>query len=422
MKHFISHGRSLFLVILMRKDTLGWQNIFLDGRLNRRRCAIKSLLATEEYQETMAEQRMRLFWENHPFQIAESVVHQVLTLGGTSSFSRLLQPINHDDYDNDEIFSRFYAGKLVVAREPFPDFNKKFKRQSFRLDLAYAGQYFCGWQRQPNNADLPSVQAVVEDAITAAGYFCLNDGHRPDIRVSGRTDAGVHAVGQVARLRLRGNGSAASLTARDILKSLEAAAKLSSYTWRCLSVSAASDAFHPTFDSKSRSYVYLIDADPLSGLYRSVVYPDPATTPFNEDMADDGQLQRVVERLNCMLQALEGKELDFFAFSYGKVKTETTRCHIQHARARLLGETESSRRVLSIELTGDRFLRRMVRILVATVLQLEVTGVANENAITSQQAAQFDDQLVNICYAQDRQRTSKAAPPGGLIFVHATLH
>jgi tRNA U38,U39,U40 pseudouridine synthase TruA len=78
--------------------------------------------------------------------------------------------------------------------------------------------------------------------------------------------------------------------------------------------------------------------------------------------------------------------------------------------------TTESTRVMSIELTGGNFLRRMVCILVATALQLAVSGTAvgvNQHA--------NDCQLIEVCAAQDRQRTAKAAPPGGLIFVGATF-
>jgi tRNA U38,U39,U40 pseudouridine synthase TruA len=81
-------------------------------------------------------------------------------------------------------------------------------------------------------------------------------------------------------------------------------------------------------------------------------------------------------------------------------------------------ETASTQQVLSIEVTGDRFLRRMVRILVATALQLAVTVTAGEvDDLTRFNA----HQLIELCASRNRERTTKPAPPGGLIFAGAFL-
>lgn len=421
----------LLLLSIQSREALGWL-VPCDGSIKpaHGRVIVLSVPVhaseSEVYQETAAEHRIRLFWEGHPFQAAERVVHRVVTVGGTSSSSRLIQNTISDS-NNEEVFTRFFAGDRAKSEDYFTqhwtDRGGNTKKQSFRLDLAYAGQYFCGWQRQPNNLDLPSVQAAVEHAVAEA--FCgADDGPPPNVRVSGRTDAGVHAVGQVARVRIRRKGDKI-VTSNELLEALEVAAKATNYTWRCLSVTATSDSFHPTFDSKARSYVYLIDADALSELCRSFVHRDDCI-PFSSDDSADSclQLQLLVERMNALLISLEGKELDFFGFSYGKGKTQSTLCRLQHARARLWEETDSSSsRVFAIELTGDRFLRRMVRILVATVLHLALTSLDDDNTLTGNVTNTLfnDRKLMEICAAQDRQRTAKAAPPGGLIFVGATL-
>lgn len=73
--------------------------------------------------------------------------------------------------------------------------------------------------------------------------------------------------------------------------------------------------------------------------------------------------------LYATLIAIQGRELDYLAFSFGKVKTENTLCTLTTARARIV-ETDSQRAV-GIELVGDRFLRRMVRILVGKAISLQ---------------------------------------------------
>jgi tRNA U38,U39,U40 pseudouridine synthase TruA len=140
----------------------------------------------------------------------------------------------------------------------------------------------------------------------------------------------------------------------------------------------------------------------------------------------------LVNCLNDLLQPLQGRALDYVGMSYGKVKTETTVCTLHHARAVHLVETSttsrrhndndngsSSNTAIAIELTGDRFLRRMVRILVATAMVLAVddgASVASDNSDDDNRG-----RLLQLVQAQDRKLTAKAAPPMGLVFVGANI-
>jgi tRNA pseudouridine38-40 synthase len=350
------------------------------------------------------EQRLESFWEERPFTVAERVVLNVLTTGVLTS--QLLCPICDnvldDDLDHRPFYSLYngsFSYMFSVSEELSVSFRKRRrKKQSFRFVLAYAGQYFCGWQRQPNNFNLPSVQEVVEDAIASA--FIENG--RPDVRVSGRTDAGVSALGQVARVRiLVPKGDDGSVSAADQLWNvLSAAARFSNYTWRCLSVSEVSESFHPTFDSTSRSYVYALDAKALRLLLLSAT----------NHALDEQILDSFVRILNSLFEELEGKELDYIAFSHGKVKTETTLCTLRHAHVRLCTEVNSDVLVLIFEITGDRFLRRMIRMLVGTSLFIALQILDSEASPS----------LVDLCHSKQRNsRFVKTAPPGGLIFLGA---
>ena len=80
----------------------------------------------------------------------------------------------------------------------------------------------------------------------------------------------------------------------------------------------------------------------------------------------------------------------------------------------------SSSTAIAIELTGDRFLRRMVRILVATAIVLAV----DDDASVTSGGINDDknrDRLLQLVQAQDRRLTAKAAPPMGLVFVGADM-
>ena len=284
-----------------------------------------------------------------------------------------------------EVFRRFYQGELVDFVDPNIPSNRKRKTISYRLDLAYRGTAFCGWQTQVQNTSnrttvpppqrttrlLPAVQDVVQAALDDR-----------NVRVAGRTDAGVHAVGQVARVRCDPRVSI------DQLRQQLQAAALENGNWACRRILPVTHSFHPTFGATSRSYVYLIDANP-------------------EWQRRLGPVSDFVKRLNGVLTPLEGQTLPYLALSYGKLKTSTSHCTLHHVRARLV-TWRRHEPVVAIELTGDRFLRRMVRILVATAVRL---------------AADVDDDpraLYDIVQSMDRRQAALPAPAAGLVFLTAS--
>ncbi len=112
----------------------------------------------------------------------------------------------------------------------------------FKLTLEYDGAPFVGWQRQNNG---PSVQQAVEDAIAA---FC---NEQVEVYGAGRTDAGVHAAGQVAHCDI------ARPTPPDVLRDAL------NHHFRpdpivVLAADAVDDDFHARFDATRRSYAYRI--------------------------------------------------------------------------------------------------------------------------------------------------------------------
>lgn len=131
----------------------------------------------------------------------------------------------------------------------------------FKLTIEYDGGPFVGWQRQDNGL---SVQQAVEEAILA---FC---GEHPTLVAAGRTDAGVHARGQVAHLALgarpasprhggferRGpDAGPISLTPQQLLMRLNDALP---HDINILAVEKAHPRFHARHDARSRTYVYQI--------------------------------------------------------------------------------------------------------------------------------------------------------------------
>lgn len=114
----------------------------------------------------------------------------------------------------------------------------------YRLDIEYDGSAYAGWQRQ---ADQPSVQQAIERAIQA---FC---GETVSIRGAGRTDAGVHGLGQVAHVDLAKQW--ANDTVRDAINAHLASA---GETVAILIARKVADDFDARFSATARHYLYRI--------------------------------------------------------------------------------------------------------------------------------------------------------------------
>lgn len=112
----------------------------------------------------------------------------------------------------------------------------------YRITVEYDGGGFVGWQRQTNG---PSVQAALEEAVFR---FC---GERVLVEGAGRTDAGVHALGQVAHFDL-----AKETTAETVMKAVNFHLKPAPVA--VLAAAAVADDFHARFSATRRAYLYRI--------------------------------------------------------------------------------------------------------------------------------------------------------------------
>ena len=114
----------------------------------------------------------------------------------------------------------------------------------YRLDLEYDGRAYAGWQRQ---ADLPTVQQAIETAVLAFS------GEKVSIRGAGRTDAGVHATGQVAHLDL-----SREWQADKVQGALNAHLVLAGEHVSVLGVERVAEEFDARFSARARHYLYVI--------------------------------------------------------------------------------------------------------------------------------------------------------------------
>lgn len=202
---------------------------------------------------------------------------------------------------------------------------------SYRLDIAYDGSDFSGWAIQPERR---TVQGELEDALGRV----LGEPIR--LTVAGRTDAGVHALGQVASFA----------TEREVPGSLQRA--LNSLTGRDLAVlglARAPDGFDARRDAVSRRYRYRVETARVPSPFehrRSLHWPHPL---------DAALLDRCAE-------LVRGTH-DFTAFT----PTDTRHRHF-HRTILDAGWTRESETIRALEIEADAFLRGMVRALVGAML------------------------------------------------------
>jgi tRNA pseudouridine38-40 synthase len=214
----------------------------------------------------------------------------------------------------------------------------------YKVILAYDGTAFSGMQRQDNSR---SVQSVVEDVLRSLGWTGLS------ILVAGRTDAGVHACGQVIAFDLDWRHSPETL-----LKALNAELH---QTVAARSVSLAADDFHPRYDAKARTYEYRIICqplrDPLRERYAWRVWPAPK-----------------LRRLKAAAKMLRG-EHDFAKFGTPPKKGGSTERKVLRAQWRQETEDEF---VFTVK--ANAFLYHMARHMVG--LQMKVgQGLLEASAI-----------------------------------------
>jgi len=201
----------------------------------------------------------------------------------------------------------------------------------YKLTIEYDGTDFCGWQIQPDD---PTVEQVLEEAFSTILQQPV------DLIGQGRTDAGVHAVGQVAHVDLP--------EVDDVEQLVYRVNKLVSDQVQVVGVEPVTDDFHARFDAIGRQYEYTITKRtiPMMERYAWAMYQ-----PVDE------------EKLQECASLLKG-EFDFAGFSKFNEDNFTTLCDIQ------LSEFEFDGEVIRYHIRANRFLRNMVRRLIGTMVHV----------------------------------------------------
>jgi tRNA pseudouridine38-40 synthase len=254
---------------------------------------------------------------------------------------------------------------------------------TFKIVVAYDGSDYVGWQRQANGV---SIQAVLEDALRAL------DGRDVPVAGAGRTDAGVHALGQVASFTI-----ARELKPDALVRALNAHLPRAI---RVRSAEKASPAFHPRFNARTKTYRYRL-------------WNDEVMSPFESAYAWHVPGPLDIGAMRAAAHLLEGRH-DFAAFQATGSSVETTEREIFASLILRRAQDErspdplvvsrSNHELIVYEVTGDGFLRHMVRIVVGSLVEIG----------RGRQTVDWFDRAIA---SRDRASAGPTAPPHGLFLV-----
>jgi tRNA pseudouridine38-40 synthase len=239
--------------------------------------------------------------------------------------------------------------------------------RTLKITLAYDGTRFVGWQRQ---AQGESIQGLLEDALARF------EGAPVVAHGAGRTDAGVHALAQVASARVTFGHDTTS-----VLRGLNAQLP---QEIRVTSVEDAGDDFHARFSARSKTYEYRIRHAPVA---------DPFER--HHEWHITGRLDR--EPMERAARMLVGAH-DFAAFRSVGVETHTTVRTITASTITADGPS------IRYQVTGEGFMRHMVRAIVGTLVEIG-------------RGWRSPDDVAMLLGGGTRGQAGATAPPHGLFLV-----
>ena len=241
--------------------------------------------------------------------------------------------------------------------------------RNIKLTIEYDGKDFNGWQKQPNKLN---IQGTIEQAIK------IVTGEEVDLMASGRTDAGVHAFGQVANFKTNSN-----IPVEKIPIALNSNLKKSI---RIISAEEVDERFHSRLTCKKKTYRYVINNSEFSSaIYRNLETHIPQKLDIN--------------KMKEAVKYFEG-EHDFKAFKASGTSSKSSVRTIYKAR---VYEMPNNR--IYIELTGNGFLYNMVRIIAGTLVDVGLGKTKPED-------------IEKIINSKDRNFAGKTLQPNGLYLLN----
>jgi len=246
--------------------------------------------------------------------------------------------------------------------------------QTIKLTIAYDGSHFHGWQLQPG---LPTIQGALHEALRQITQESIT------IHGASRTDAGVHALGQVAHFKTH-----STLEAQEIQRGMNA---LLPPTVRIVAAQEVGQDFHARWLAQGKTYRYRI--------YRGEVLP-----PFDHRRAFHYPWPLDEAAMSAAARQFEGQH-DFTTFAASTGSEEDDK---ERDMQRVIHSSEIVREPQRDEIVyvvrGRSFLRYMVRKIVGTLIEVGKGRLAPSD-------------IPEIFAARDRSRSGPTVPPEGLYLV-----
>ncbi len=221
-----------------------------------------------------------------------------------------------------------------------------------------------GWQKQPTKLN---IQGEIEKAIEEI------TGEKVDLTASGRTDAGVHSLGQTANFKTE-----SQIQIEKFAKAINSKLKKSIVI---KSAEEVDERFHSRYSVKSKTYRYIINnSDNGTAIYRGLEYHIP--------------MKLDVKKMQEAMKFFEG-EHDFKGFKASGTSSKSS------VRTIYKGEVKQEGERIIIEVTGNGFLYNMVRIIAGTLVDVGLEKIKPEG-------------IPEIIESKDRTKAGKTLPPHGL--------
>ncbi len=251
---------------------------------------------------------------------------------------------------------------------------------NYKMTVSYDGSNFRGWQKQGNTDN--TIQGKLESIAGSLAESLGVGGEAVDVNGAGRTDAGVHAVGQTANFKLR-KYAEASYVKEYFNKYLPEAI-------RVVAVEEADERFHARLCAVKKTYRYnVFVGEEMNVFLRKYAYfPD-----LKEKSLDLDAMRQAAERL-----------VGIHDFSGFCTKVPKNKSAVREIYSVNISESDLVKGLVTVEFCGNGFLYNQVRIMVGTLLEI---GEGKRTA----------ESIGDIFKANDRAMAGFTAPPYGLMLM-----